>query len=157
MIITFSVLNKTRIIASYTITLIYTWVTLIIMSLLKPTQRNVITCNSSDPLRIVAEKMSENNIGSVVVTDNGKVVGIFTERDLVRVVAEGVSLDTPVGRVASKNLITARKGESILSISMKMIEHQIRHIPVIDDDGTVVGILSIRDVLRQLTAESAYP
>jgi len=62
-----------------------------------------------------------------------------------------------VGQVASKNLVTARKGESILSIGMKMIEHQIRHIPVIDDDGEVVGILSIRDVLRQLTAESAYP
>ena len=117
----------------------------------------VITCSINEPLRDAAKKMNENNVGSVVVVDDGKVVGILTERDLVRAVASGVPLDAPVGRIASRNLITARRGESILTVGMKMIEHQIRHIPVVDDDGKVVGVLSIRDVLRQLTAESAYP
>ncbi|GGP19334.1 histidine kinase [Thermocladium modestius] len=117
----------------------------------------VITCGINEPLRDAAKKMNENNVGSVVVVDGGKVVGILTERDLVRAVASGVPLDAPVSRIASRNLIIARQGESMLTVGMKMIEHQIRHIPVVDDDGKVVGVLSIRDVLRQLTAESAYP
>lgn len=117
----------------------------------------MITCSIDEPLRDAAKKMNENNVGSVVVVEGGKVVGILTERDLVKAVASGVPLDAPVGRIASRNLITARRGESVLAVGMKMIEHQIRHIPVVDDDGKVVGVLSIRDVLRQLTAESAYP
>lgn len=98
------------------------------------------------------------NVGAVLVLDDlGVPVGVFTERDLVRVVAEGLSLDTPLDRIARKELIKASPNESVLEAAAKMIEHNIRHLPVVEGNR-VVGVVSIRDALRSLMAlEAAYP
>ncbi|MGC8543891.1 MAG: CBS domain-containing protein [Vulcanisaeta sp.] len=118
----------------------------------------VISCKSTDPITCAVAKMYMNNVGSVLVIDeDGKPAGIFTERDLVRVIAEGISLDTPLVKVMSKRLITANTSESILSAAMKMLENNIRHLPV-TEEGRVVGMVSIRDLVRALMAqELAYP
>ena len=118
----------------------------------------VISCKSTDPITCAVAKMYMNNVGSVLVIDeDGKPAGIFTERDLVRVIAEGISLDTPLVKVMSKRLITANTSESILSAAMKMLENNIRHLPV-TEEGRVVCMVSIRDLVRALMAqELAYP
>ncbi|WP_054849474.1 CBS domain-containing protein [Vulcanisaeta sp. JCM 14467] len=118
----------------------------------------VISCKSADPITCAVAKMYMNNVGSVLIIDEDeKPVGIFTERDLVRVVAEGISLDTPLMKVMSRKLITANTAESVISAAMKMIENNIRHLPVVEE-GKAVGMVSIRDLVRALMAqELAYP
>jgi CBS domain-containing protein len=118
----------------------------------------VIYCTTRDTIRCAVSKMYAYNIGAVLVVDDvGSPVGIFTERDLVKVVAEGISLDTPLEKLAPKELIKAYPNESVFMAAQKMIEHNIRHIPVVEGNR-VVGILSIRDALRSLMAlEGAYP
>ncbi len=120
---------------------------------------NVIACRASDPVRCAVQKMYAYNVGSVLVLgDDGSLVGIFTERDLVRLLAEGGNLDVRLERVATKEpLITASPNESLMSVAMKMLENNIRHIPVVEG-GRVLGVLSIRDVLRALIARDVvYP
>ncbi|MFP3267586.1 MAG: CBS domain-containing protein [Thermoproteus sp.] len=118
----------------------------------------VVYCTTRDTIRCAVSKMYAYNIGSVLVVDDvGNPVGIFTERDLVKAVAEGISLDTPLEKLAPKELIKAYPNESVFMAAQKMIEHNIRHIPVVEGNR-VVGILSIRDALRSLMAlEGAYP
>ena len=118
----------------------------------------VVYCTTRDTIRCAVSKMYAYNIGAVLVVDDvGTPVGIFTERDLVRVVAEGISLDTPLAKLAQKELIKAAPNESILMAAQKMIEHNVRHIPVVEGNRAV-GMLSIRDALRSLiTLEAAYP
>ncbi|WP_054842067.1 CBS domain-containing protein [Vulcanisaeta distributa] len=118
----------------------------------------VISCKSTDPITCAVAKMYMHNVGSVLVIDEDeKPVGIFTERDLVRVVAEGISLDTPLMKVMSRKLITANTSESVISAAMKMIENNIRHLPVVEE-GKAVGMVSIRDLVRALMAqELSYP
>jgi CBS domain-containing protein len=118
----------------------------------------VVYCTTRDTIRCAVSKMYAYNIGSVLVVDDvGNPVGIFTERDLVKAVAEGISLDTPLEKLAPKELIKAYPNESVIMAAQKMIEHNIRHIPVVEGNR-VVGILSIRDALRSLMAlEGAYP
>ncbi len=118
----------------------------------------IISCKSTDPITCAVSKMYMHNVGSVLIIDeDGKPLGIFTERDLVRVVAEGIGLDTPLMKVMSSKLITANTSESIISAAMKMIENNIRHLPVIEE-GKAVGMVSIRDLMRALMAqELSYP
>jgi CBS domain-containing protein len=96
-------------------------------------------------------------VGSVVVVDAaGRPVGIVTERDIVRFLAQEVDFKTPLGQVARKGLITASPDDSLISAAAKMIEHNIRHLPVVEG-GRLVGVISIRDVLRALLTAEAFP
>ncbi len=119
---------------------------------------NLVTVTPSDTIREAAKRMYSANVGSVlVVDDKGTLLGIFTERDLVRVVATGVSLDERVEKVMTTKLVTASPDESLAMVASKMIEHGVRHIPVVDEAGKLVGIVSIRDVLRYVVASSTWP
>jgi len=120
--------------------------------------RSLVTAAPSTPVKDVAKIMRGRNVGSVlIVDDSGKLVGIFTERDLVKVVAEGGSLDEPVEKFMTRNLVVAHEGEPLAKVASKMLEHWIRHIPVVDDSGKPIGIVSIRDVLRHLLAACLFP
>jgi len=121
-------------------------------------KRDVIAVSSGISIREAAEIMAKYGIGSVMVLDHdGTPLGIFTERDLVKAVAKGVGLDAPVDEVMSRSLIVIQQDESVVSAAMKMIENGIRHLPVVDDRGRLVGIISIRDVLRDIAASCAFP
>lgn len=114
---------------------------------------SLVTVKPSDSIRVAAKRMNEKNVGSVLVVDNnGNLVGILTERDLVRIVAEDVDPDTPVEKVMTRKLVTAEPGESLVSILCKMLRHNIRHVPVVVDRKPV-GIVSIRDLVRVEAAE----
>ena len=109
----------------------------------------LILAESSDNVREVARKMSERNIGAIAVLDSGKLVGIFSERDLMtRVVAAGLDPDdTPVSNVMTRSLVAARPEEEIGSALQKMQSLGCRHLPVIDE-GNLIGMLSLRDLLK---------
>jgi CBS domain-containing protein len=97
----------------------------------------------------VVRHMSEVGVGAMPVIDDGKVVGIFTERDLMtRVVAAGLDPDrTPVESVMTTDLVLAEAGEPYLVSLQKMQQTGCRHLPVMQD-GVLVGMVSLRDLLQ---------
>ncbi|MBV8547132.1 MAG: CBS domain-containing protein [Acidobacteria bacterium] len=104
---------------------------------------------STSTVRDAARAMSERNIGAIAVLDSGKLVGIFSERDvLTRIVAEGRNAEeTRVGSVMTKDIIVAAPADDINDALQKMHECNCRHLPVVQG-GNLVGMISIRDLLR---------
>ncbi len=86
----------------------------------------------------------------VIIDENRKCVGIFTERDAIRIVADEVSLDTTIDQVMTKNVATIGEEASLDEMRRLVISHRIRHIPVVDQKGRLTGLLSIRKLLEQL-------
>jgi CBS domain-containing protein len=90
-------------------------------------------------------------VGSIVVTDdNEKCVGIFTERDAIRIIANEVPLDTTIDQVMTKNVVTIGEEASLEEASRLVISHRIRHLPVVDNKGKLTGLLSVRKLLDEL-------
>ena len=97
----------------------------------------------------VARRMAARQIGAVPVVDGGRVVGIFTERDiLTRIVAAGrVPEDTVVGDVMSTNLVLATHNETYETCLGRMQTTRVRHLIVVDDEQNLAGVVSLRDLL----------
>lgn len=100
-------------------------------------------------VRAAAQRMAERSIGAVAVVEGGALAGIFTERDIMaRVVARGLNPDDiEVGSVMTRDLVVAGPAERVDSALQKMHAIGSRHLPVIDD-GKLVGMISIRDLLE---------
>ncbi|HVT04002.1 MAG TPA: CBS domain-containing protein [Thermoanaerobaculia bacterium] len=110
----------------------------------------------SDTIRQTARKMTQNNIGAVAVLDDeNHLTGIFTERDLMtRVVAESRDPDTlTVGEVMTKKIVVGTSKDSVSASVQKMHDVGCRHLPIVDD-GKLVGMISLRDLL-QVDSESS--
>jgi CBS domain-containing protein len=103
---------------------------------------------SSDTVRNVARRMTERNIGAVAVLDGGSLAGIFSERDIMsRVVVPGLDPEgTPVSTVMTRELVVSQPDENVDEALRKMKTIGSRHLPVVDD-GKLVGMISIRDLL----------
>ncbi len=106
--------------------------------------------------------MNARKISAIMVTESGKTVGIFTERDVVRcyISTAGKSFkEIPVRDTMVKDLIVAVPDEDIHEVSATMVEKNIRHLPVVEN-GRVIGMLSIRDIIQthvtRLTTEIHY-
>jgi CBS domain-containing protein len=99
-------------------------------------------------LREAADKMDDEDVGSLPVAENGRLLGIITDRDIVcRAVALGKSTRaTPVSETMSQDIITCSPDDSVLDAIQKMAEHQIRRIPICDTNGRIRGMLSIADI-----------
>lgn len=105
--------------------------------------------------------MAQNNIGSVIIVNGDKPVGIFTERDLLKAVAKGEDLNKPVEKLGTYGkLITIREDEPLSNAARLMHQYGIRHLVVVDGKDKVVGIISIRDIISEkhlLSAISTKP
>ena len=100
--------------------------------------------------------LDERNVGAMVVIDaGGSVVGIFSERDLVRLVAKAgaAALDRPVESCMSREVIFATPTETVDSLMARMTDRRVRHLPVLDD-GRLVGLVSIGDLVKRKIAET---
>jgi CBS domain-containing protein len=107
---------------------------------------DVLTVAPEDTLGEVAAKMVERNVGSVVVFDFGRLIGVLTERDIMRAVAARThSSDARVREWMTADPITATADTSIEDAAKTMSEHGFRHLPIVEGDRAV-GIVSIRDV-----------
>jgi len=98
--------------------------------------------------------MALHDIGAVLVTDTGRLVGIFTERDYARrIVLKGLSSrNVKVGEMMTTNVQTIVPSDQIVSIMNTMTNKRFRHLPVLDD-GKVVGIITIGDVVKAVIQE----
>lgn len=110
----------------------------------------VISVTRMVPLRAVLELMRDQRLGAVTVCDRGKTVGIFTERDALRCLAEAVDLETPVGEVASPDPVTVEKTESLAEAISRMTYRGYRHLPLVDSDGQVVGMVDAINIIQWL-------
>ena len=96
-----------------------------------------------------ARRMKSEDVGSLPIVDGGRLVGMITDRDLaLRLVAEGRSADTPVGEVGSRELVTIDPQQDLGEAARLMSEHQLRRLPVCEEDGKLVGILAQADVAQ---------
>jgi CBS domain-containing protein len=111
-----------------------------------------ITVRASESLWQAARVMYEAGVGSVIVVDeHGRVTGILTSRDILRLLALGVAArNPPVGDVMSVNVVTASRDESLGAIAERMREAGIRHVPIVDSEGRPLGIVTQTDLLRYL-------
>jgi CBS domain-containing protein len=110
--------------------------------------KEVVTAKEHDKIRDVAIRMYEKRVGSVVVVDDeGKPIGIVTERDMVYVVARALAPDTPVWMVMTENPVVINENALVTEAMEKMRMQNIRHLPVVNDEGKLVGIISFRDIM----------
>jgi CBS domain-containing protein len=110
-------------------------------------------------LRVVAEILGEELIGAVVVRaphaagPGTRASGLVSERDVVQAIASGADPDrTSAESVMTSSLALAHPDEPVLTAARRMLENEIRHLPVVEDD-TVIGVISARDVLEALVDE----
>jgi CBS domain-containing protein len=110
----------------------------------------VVTVSSEDSARLAVLRMLEEGVGSVAVCDSGKLIGIFTERDVLGLAGEGTDLDAVrVGDVMTREPLTVDVGVAVLDAARLMGERKIRHLPVVQGDH-LLGMVGIRDVLGSL-------
>jgi CBS domain-containing protein len=101
-----------------------------------------------DTIGEAAQKMVERGVSSAVVSDFGRLIGILTERDMLRAVAGRIhSSEARVREWMTPDPVTATESTPTAEAAQIMFEHRFRHIPVVDGDRTI-GIVSIRDVAR---------
>jgi CBS domain-containing protein len=106
-----------------------------------------------DTLGEVAEQMTAKNVGAVVVKDHGTLIGILTERDLLKAMAARVhSSEARVRQWMTADPVTTSADADVEDASQVMLEHGFRHLPVLDEEGHVAGIVSLRRVIGAVQA-----
>jgi CBS domain-containing protein len=116
--------------------------------------RDLLTVNREQPLTEVAQRMVDRDVGAVIVMDGGRLVGILTERDVLRAVAAGIQDDTLVADWMTRDPETMEPGETTQHAAVLMIHGGFRHLPVVEGEE-VVGMLSIRDLMRVVLDNAA--
>jgi len=107
----------------------------------------------ADSLRAAATLMWKQQTGSLLVMDGDTLLGIVTERDVMKAVARGSDIDaTPVSAVMTTSVITVTPETSLPDAARHMATRWIRHLPVVGADGQVVGLISQRDLCAVLAA-----
>ena len=118
---------------------------------------NVQTVQPDQTAQQAATFMLSADAGSIPVTEGDRLVGIITDRDIaVRGIAKGHGPDTPVRELMSNDIICAREDDDVDDVATKMSEAQVRRLPVIDQDNRLCGIVSLGDLARETSDESAH-
>lgn len=109
--------------------------------------RNVRTLTPSDTVASAAKAMHELDVGVIPVCEGDKLLGVVTDRDIVvRAVAQGLDGNTPLSKVMSSDLRTARESDDLDTVLADMASSQIRRLPVLDGSERLIGIISIGDI-----------
>lgn len=102
----------------------------------------------------IVEIMAKRNVGSVVVANGDRLIGIFSERDYVRKVRPDgpVHADTPVEKLMTGNILTVSPSQTVDDCMGMMTDNRVRHLPVVEN-GRLLGIISIGDIVKAVIAE----
>jgi CBS domain-containing protein len=118
--------------------------------------REVMTSNpraieADKPVADAAKLMRDEDVGLAPVVEGDRLVGTLTDRDIaIRVVAEGKDpASTPVREVASTDVVTVGPEQNLDDALSLMAQHQVRRVPVVEQDGRLVGVVAQADVARQ--------
>jgi len=112
---------------------------------------NVVAARENMTIEDAVKILYKKHVGALVITDDeGKCEGIFTERDALRSVATKVPPTTHLRKIMSKNVVTVTENASFAEAKRLMTSHRIRHLPVVDKKGCLVGMLTLRKILDEL-------
>jgi CBS domain-containing protein len=102
-------------------------------------------------------ELGRRRVGALIVCDDDQVVGVLSERDVVRAVARdgAVALEQPVSEFMSPDVVFAAPGETVAMLMERMTDRRIRHLPVLRE-GRLVGVISIGDVVKCQIAEATH-
>jgi CBS domain-containing protein len=105
-------------------------------------------------LSAAIKTLAERKIGAVLVMSQGRVEGILSERDIVRVLGErgAAALDEPVSAVMTRKVVSCKQADTVAAIMEMMTSGKFRHLPVLEDDR-VVGLISIGDIVKWRVGE----
>jgi len=119
--------------------------------------RDVWSIDANTSVYEALEAMADKNVGALVVTSDGKLAGILSERDYARkvILLSRGSKDTLVSEIMTPDPVTVSKVDSVAVCMQLMTDKRIRHLPVIDD-GDVIGLISIGDVVRAVIDEQKF-
>lgn len=110
----------------------------------------VATVPGEASLREVAESLAADGIGAVGVVENGHLAGVVSERDIVSHLAQGANPEhVTAAEMMTIDLVTAHQDDPILDTARRMLEAEIRHLPVVDEDK-IAGFVSMRDIFAVL-------
>jgi CBS domain-containing protein len=123
--------------------------------------KNPRTVTPDTPVSEAAQLMKEEDIGMVPVIERvggaetrGRLVGVITDRDIaIRTVAEGRAVDSPVRDVMSSGVRTATPSDSVESVMELMGREQVRRVPIVDERGSLVGVVAQADLARKAKNE----
>jgi CBS domain-containing protein len=116
--------------------------------------RDVRTATREMTLQQVAQMMRDGDMGSVPVVEDGRLIGIVTDRDIViRCVAEGRGAETPVSEAMTTQIFSVKPDDYAFEAVRLMGDKQVRRVPVVADDGMLAGIISIADIALETEDE----
>jgi signal-transduction protein with cAMP-binding, CBS, and nucleotidyltransferase domain len=115
--------------------------------------RPVVFVHANETLRAVATTLVEESIGAALVRGPHGALGLVSERDIVRALADGANADrTTASEVMAEELVTVHSSDDLLEAVHCMLDNEVRHLPV-QDGGVTLGMVSARDALRAVTQE----
>ena len=128
-----------------------------VSNLLEKKRKELISVSPDTVIRDAIVKMTEKSAGTALVMDGNKLVGIFSERDVIRKVylKDKCSKGTKVSEIMSTDLTTVKLDTTLESCMEMMTEKRIRHLPVLDGDR-VAGIVSIGDIVKFMVQEKEF-
>jgi CBS domain-containing protein len=110
---------------------------------------NPTTVEPTTTAQEAARTMKSEDVGSLPIVEGDKLVGVITDRDLaIRIIAEGKGIDTTVAEIASKDVVTIDPQQSVEEAARLMANNQVRRLPVVEEDGKLVGILAQADIAQ---------
>ncbi|PKO89105.1 MAG: histidine kinase [Betaproteobacteria bacterium HGW-Betaproteobacteria-12] len=126
--------------------------------LLAEKQRPLAVVAPGDSVFHALSVMAKHDVGAVLVLDGEQLVGIFSERDYARkMILHGkTSKETPVREVMSERVAYVTKTATLQECMALMTEKRFRHLPVLDDDGTVAGLISIGDMVKETISSQQF-
>jgi CBS domain-containing protein len=118
--------------------------------------REVVTLDASEPLAEAARIMEEHRIGSVAVKDGGRIVGLVTERDLMRTVCVlGRDPGRPIREAMRREIPRVEPSTTEAEVASVMRDHTTRHL-LVEEGGEVVGVISMRDIIQLMIDEKEH-
>jgi CBS domain-containing protein len=117
--------------------------------------RDIWSVDSEEPVLEAIQIMADKRIGALPVLREGKLVGVVSERDYARkvILLGRSSAETPVWQIMSSPVVTVRQEEGVRRCMELMTERRIRHLPVVDEGGEMIGMISIGDLVRAVIEE----
>ena len=111
--------------------------------------RPLVTITTSSTVLDAAKLMVEKNIGLLVIVRDTKLVGVISERDIIRTITSAKTLNVPVDGVCTKQVVTVQAGSDVAEAAKAMNKNRIRHVVVVDDEGKPMGVVSMRDLVGE--------
>jgi len=121
-----------------------------VAAVLKRKGNRIVAATQADTVAAITQLLTEHRIGAVLILEeDGRPVGILSERDIVRAIARdgAAALSRPAADLMTRELITGQPTDTVADLMAVMTDRRIRHIPILED-GQVVGVISIGDVVK---------